>query len=111
MQVIKDNKRNLHKITLKVKNIYLHVLTLRARWLEANQITIKELSLLISVFMSVLRKNGAKLVVSSANNMKRESCDIKSRSIIYIKNIIGPKMHPCGTPNIICLNVDLSLSI
>ena len=91
-----------------MKNIYLHLLTLRARCLEANQLTIKELSLSIRVCMSVLRKHGIKLVVSSTNNMKCESCEIKSRSLIYTKNIKGPTMNPCGTPDIICFRVDLS---
>ena len=61
--------------------------------------------------MSVLRKHGVKLVVSSINNMKRESYEIKGRSLIYTKNIKGPKMDPCGTPDIICFKVDLSSPI
>ena len=73
MQIIKDNKRNIHTFLFKVKNIYLHLLTLRARWLETNQLTIKELSVLIIVCTSVLRKHGVKLLVSSTNNMKRDS--------------------------------------
>ena len=73
MQIIKDNKRNIHAFLFKVKYIYLHLLTLRARWLETNQLTIKELSVLIIVCTSVLRKQGVKLLVSSTNNMKRDS--------------------------------------
>ena len=87
------------------------MLTLRVRWFEANQLTIKELSLLIRICMSILRKYGVKLVLSSANNMKRESYEIKGRSLIYTKKIKGLKMDPCGNPDIICFKVDLSLPI
>ena len=61
--------------------------------------------------MSVLRKHGVKLVVSSANNMKRESCEIKGRLLIYTKNIKGLKMDQYGTPVIICFKVDSFLPI
>ena len=111
MQAIKNNERNIHNITLQGEKIYLYLLMLRARWLEANQLTIKELSLLIRVCISVLRKHGVKLVVSSASNMKRESCEIKGRSLICTKTIKGPKMYPCGIPDLICFKVDLSLPI
>ena len=108
---LKITQRTFTTLRFKIKNINLHLLTLKARWLEANQLAIKELSLLIRVCMSVLHKHGIKLVVSSANNMKRESCEIKGRSLIYNKNITGPKMDPRGTLYIICFKVDLYLPI
>ena len=72
-KLLKITKGTFTTLHFKVKNIYLHLLKLRARSLEANQLTIKELSLIIRACMSVLRKHGVKLVVPSANNMKRES--------------------------------------
>ena len=61
--------------------------------------------------MSVLCKHSVKLVASSANNMKRESCEIKGRSLIYTRKIKEPKMNSCGTPDIILFKVVLSLPI
>ena len=42
-----------------------------------------------------------KIFVSSANKTNFNNLDVLQRSLIYNRNSIGPKIYPCGTPQVI----------
>ena len=48
--------------------------------------------------------------VSSAKSQTRndEACTM---SLIYIKNKVGPRIEPCGTPHLISFNEDFTLLV
>ena len=46
-------------------------------------------------------------LVSSANKIGINHLETDGKSLIKIKNNSGPKIDPCGTPHLICLQSDL----
>lgn len=48
----------------------------------------------------------AKISVSSTKSTNFKSLKALGRSLIKIKKRIGPKLEPCGTPNLIILGED-----
>ena len=45
-------------------------------------------------------------VVSSANKIEKSAHDTEKISFMYSKNNNGPKIEPCGTPQVICFISD-----
>ena len=52
---------------------------------------------------------GQKRLVSSANKIVDKLLVELLRSLMYIKNSNGPRIDPCGTPQVIIFSVDLML--
>jgi len=46
---------------------------------------------------------------SSANKMVLKNCALLIRSFIYSRNNVGPKIEPCGTPQLIFSGAEVTL--
>ena len=77
--------------------------------LVANQITTLFNSHFIHFTNSSIFLPFKNILVSSANRIGKRMSDTLQISLMYNKNKRGPRIEPCGTPQVTCLSSDLVL--